>query len=64
MDATEELDVVRMPLAEVRKALEDGVFLQEVHVAALYRGLEEVKKKEFFAAIEKSSKSIVDEREG
>lgn len=42
LDAMEEIEVEYMELANVHQALRDGVFEQAVHVAALYRGLEEI----------------------
>ena len=40
LDETEELEVLTVPLADVRRMLQEGKFEQAVHVAALYRALE------------------------
>lgn len=36
LDETEELEIVEMPVSEVREALDKGQFVQAVHAAALY----------------------------
>lgn len=42
LDETELLEVLTVPLDQVRQMLQDGVFVQAVHVAALYRALEQM----------------------
>lgn len=45
LDATEDLEVLTIPVAELRKMLGNGAFQQAVHVAALYRALEILEQK-------------------
>ena len=40
LDETELLEVLTVPLVQVREMLQKGEFVQAVHVAALYRALE------------------------